>query len=55
MLWMVGGNPAVIVSFDMIVGEDMMRPFEEMVPRLLEDLSSIETNRLGLLSAKHRA
>ena len=47
MLWMMGGNPAVIVSFDVIVGADMMHPFEEMIPRLLEDLSSIETNRLG--------
>ena len=30
MLWMVGGNPAVIVSFDMIVGADMMRLLEEI-------------------------
>jgi hypothetical protein len=27
---MVGGNPAVIVSFEMIVGADMMRPMEEI-------------------------
>jgi hypothetical protein len=27
MLWMIGGNPAVIVSFEVIVGVDMMRPF----------------------------
>ena len=30
MLWMVGGNPAVIVSFDVIMGADMMRPLEEI-------------------------
>ena len=46
MLWMVGGNPIVVVIFDMIVAADMMRPLEEIIPHLLKDLNSIETTRL---------
>ena len=45
MLWMVGVNPAVIVSFDTIIVVDTMRPLEEMLSLFLEDLSSIEANR----------
>ena len=45
MLWMASGNPAVIVSFDIIVGVDMVRPLKEILSPSLEDLSSIETNR----------
>ena len=44
ILWMVGGNPAIIVSFDPIVVVDMMRPLEEILSLSPEDLSSIETN-----------
>ena len=45
ILWMMGRNPAVIISFDMIVDTDMVRPLEEILSPSLEDLSSIETNR----------
>ena len=45
MLWMMDINPAVIISFDMIMGKDIMSPLEEILSSSLEVSGSIETNR----------
>ena len=46
MHWMIGKNAdGIVVSFELIVDTDIMRPLEEILSLSLENLSSIETNR----------